>query len=50
METATSRPPVITKFIEQPRAEHDITILLALALTDMDEHPSAIDMFDLQPN
>lgn len=29
---------------------HDVAVLLALALTDMNQHASAIDVFDLQPD
>ena len=42
--------PVITKFIEQPRAEHDFAILSAFTLPNMNQHAGAIDVADLQMN
>jgi hypothetical protein len=40
--------PIDAKFLEQLRAEHDIAVLAAVALADMDHHPLAFDVADLQ--
>src|SRR6202453_2398353 len=40
--------PVDAKFLQQRGAEHDIAVLAALALSDMDHHPLAVDVTDLQ--
>jgi hypothetical protein len=39
--------PVDAVFLERVRAEHDIAVLGALALSDMDHHPLAVDAIDL---
>ena len=46
---APEAAPVNTQCIEQLRAEHDVTVLAALAFPDMDDHPLAVDIADLQP-
>src|ERR1035438_9121539 len=45
---AAEAAPVDTQFFEQLRAEHDIAVLAALALPDMNNHPLAVDVADLQ--
>jgi len=45
---APEAAPIGAKFLEQLRAEHDIAVLTALALADMDNHPLAVDVTDLQ--
>ena len=40
--------PVDAQRIEQLRAEHDVAVLAALAATDVDDHPLAVDVADLQ--
>ena len=40
--------PVDAKGIEQLRAEHDIAVLAPLASPDMNDHPLAVDIADLQ--
>src|SRR5580692_2681854 len=40
--------PVDAKGIEQFGAEHDIAVLASLASPDMDDHPLAVDIADLQ--
>src|SRR5262249_3256617 len=40
--------PVDAEGIEQLGAEHDVAILASLASPDMDEHPLAVDIADLQ--
>src|SRR5580658_701052 len=45
---ASKTPPVDAQFLEQLRAEHDVAVLAALALVDMDNHPLAVDVADLQ--
>src|ERR1017187_9345509 len=40
--------PVGAQLFEQLRAEHDIAVLASLALPDMDHHPLAVDVADLQ--
>ena len=42
--------PIVAQFLEQSRAQHDVAVLLALALTDMNQHASAIDVFEFQLN
>src|SRR5271169_4995803 len=48
LRLAPETPPVDAKFLQQLRAEHDIAVLAALALSDMDHHPLAVDVADLQ--
>ena len=36
------------KLLEQLRAEHDIAVLAALAFADMNDHPLAVDVADLE--
>ena len=45
---APESAPVEAKLFEQLRAEHDIAVLAALTLSDMDNHPLAVDVTDLQ--
>src|ERR1035438_3246178 len=45
---APESAPVDAQFFEQLRAEHDIAVLAALAFPDMDHHPLAVDVADLQ--
>src|SRR5450759_3308983 len=40
--------PIDAQRIEQLRAEHDIAVLASLAAPDMDDHPLAVDIADLQ--
>src|SRR5437660_4854982 len=40
--------PIDTQRIEQLRAEHDIAVLATFAAPDMDDHPLAVDIADLQ--
>ena len=44
------RTPVSAQFFEQPRAEHDIAILIALTLLDVNQHTRAVDVFDFELN
>src|ERR1019366_6322241 len=48
LRLAPESAPVSAQRIEQLRAEHDIAVLAALALPDMDHHPLAVDVADLQ--
>ena len=48
LRLAPEAAPVGAQFFEQLRAEHDIAVLAALALTDMNHHPLAVDVADLQ--
>src|SRR6202050_2830340 len=48
LRLAPETSPVDAKFLKQLRAEHDIAVLAALALSDMDNHPPAVDVTDLQ--
>src|ERR1017187_5726882 len=48
LRLAPEASPVDAKFPEQLRAKHDIAVLAALALSDMDHHPLAVDVADLQ--
>ena len=41
---------VLAKFLEQSRTEHDVAILLALTLTDADQHAVAVNVAKVQPN
>src|ERR1035438_10684252 len=45
---APEAAPVGAQFFEQLRAEHDIAVLAALALPDMNHHPLAVDVADLE--
>ena len=45
---APQSAPVDAQFLEQLRAEHDIAVLASLAAPDMDDHPLAVDIADLQ--
>ena len=40
--------PIDAQRIEQLRAEHDIAVLATFAAPDMDDHPLAVDIADLQ--
>jgi hypothetical protein len=40
--------PVDAKGIEQLRAEHDIAVLASLPAPDMNDHPLAVDIADLE--
>src|ERR1035438_6540042 len=44
------RTPVSAQFFEQPRAEHDIAILIALTLLDVNQHAWTVDVFDFELN
>src|ERR1035441_9012930 len=48
LRLAPESAPVGAQFFEQLRAEHDTAVLAALALPDMDHHPLAVDVADLQ--
>ena len=48
LRLAPQTSPVDAKFIKQLRAEHNIAVLATLALPDMDHHPLAVDVRDLQ--
>src|ERR1017187_9234393 len=48
LRLAPESAPVGTQFFEQLRAEHDIAVLAALALPDMNHHPLAVDVADLE--
>jgi len=48
LRLAPEPAPVGAQFFEQPRAEHDIAVLAALALPNMNHHPLAIDVADLE--
>jgi len=48
LRLAAESAPVCAQFCEQLRAEHDIAIPAALALPDMNHHPLAVDVADLQ--
>src|ERR1017187_9008603 len=45
---APESTPVDAQLFEQLRAEHNIAILAALALPDVNHHPLAVDVTDLQ--
>src|SRR5271170_4073808 len=47
LRLAPESSPVGAKLLEQLRAEHDVAVLAALALADMDNHPLAVDIADL---
>ena len=42
------RFPIGAKDCQQPRREHDVTVLAALALADADDHALAVDVVDVQ--
>jgi hypothetical protein len=48
LRLATESAPVNAQLFEQLRTEHDVVVLAALALPDMDHHPLAVDVADLQ--
>src|SRR6202167_4387489 len=48
LRLAPETSPVDAKFLQQLRAEHDIAVLAAFALADMNHHPLAVDVTDLQ--
>ena len=37
-------PPVVAEDLQQPRREHDVAVLAALALVDADDHAPAVDV------
>src|SRR5262245_55717647 len=41
-----NRLPVGTEDLQQPRREHDVAVLLPLALANADHHPLAVDVLD----
>ena len=41
-------PPVCAEFVEQEGAEHHVTVLSPFAALDVNHHPFAIDVADLQ--
>ncbi len=41
-------PPVCAEFVEQNGTEHYVTVLATLAALDVNHHPSAINVADLQ--
>jgi hypothetical protein len=45
---AAETAPVIAQRLEQLRTEHDIAVPAVLAFPDMDHHPLAVDVADLQ--
>src|ERR1022692_3187342 len=48
LRLAPESAPVNTQFIEQLRAKHDVAVLATLALPNMNHHPLAVDVADLQ--
>src|ERR1019366_3983175 len=48
LRLAPEAAPVSAQLFEQLRTEHDIAVLAALALVDMNHHPLAVDVADLQ--
>ena len=48
LRLAPETSPVDPQLLEQLRAEHDIAVLAALALVDVNHHPLAVDVADLQ--
>src|ERR1035437_10593365 len=48
LRLAPEAAPVSAQFFEQLRAEHDIAVLAALAFPDVNYHPLAVDVADLQ--
>src|ERR1035437_1405046 len=48
LRLAPEAAPVSAQRFEQLRAEHDIAVLASLALPDMNHHPLAVDVADLQ--
>src|SRR6266567_7816638 len=45
---APESAPVRAQFFQQLGAEHDVAVLAALALVDVNHHPLAVDVADLQ--
>src|SRR6266404_1018250 len=43
-------PPIVTQRVEQFRREHDVTVLVALALGHPDHHPLVVERAGLQAN
>jgi hypothetical protein len=41
-------PPVRAEFIEQNGTEHHVAVLATLAALDVNHHPSAVNVADLQ--
>jgi hypothetical protein len=48
LRLASQAAPVDAQFFEQLRAEHDIAVLAAPALPDVNHRPLAVDVADLQ--
>ena len=48
LRLAPETAPVSAQCFEQLRAEHDVAVLATLALPDMNHHPLAVDVADLQ--
>src|SRR5215472_16839337 len=40
--------PVVAECVKQLMAEHDVAVAVALAAMDMNHHPPAVDIADLQ--
>src|ERR1017187_2799714 len=40
--------PILAQGLQQLRGQHDVTVSAALALADMNDHPFAVDVGDLQ--
>src|SRR6202035_3944537 len=45
---AAESSPIIAKRIEQLRAQHHVPVAVALAAMNVDDHPPAVDILDLQ--
>ena len=43
-------PPIVTQRVEQFRREHDVAVLVALALGHPDHHPLVVERAGLQAN
>jgi len=41
--------PVLTEDSQKPRREHDVAVLVPLALANVDDHASAVDILDAKP-
>ncbi len=48
LRLAPETAPVDAQLFEQLRAEHDVAVLAALALMDVNHHPLAVDVADLE--
>src|ERR1700722_11791299 len=48
LRLAPQTAPVGAQFFEQSGTEHNVAVLAALALADMNHHPPAISVADLQ--